>query len=166
MPFQNTVRAEMTLGVPGELFTSGPMRVAPWTLVSDKPNVIGYAYTLVSERVAQVGGTGPFVGILIHPKHYASCGTSEGILAPTLELRNNSRGELLTMGEIVVSLIPPADIGYVVIYDTTTGALSAIAKDKEIPEGSAEVPNTVISGYVPTSYKPAAPELTVITLTN
>ncbi len=166
MPFQNTVRAEMILGVPGELFTSGPTRVAPWSLLSDKPNVIGYAYTFVSKGVAQVGGIGPFAGILIHPKHYASCGTAEGILAPTLTLPNNSIGELLTMGEIIVNLIPPAEVGYVVIYDTTTGALSAIAADKEAPEGSAKLPNTVVSGYAPTSYKPAAPELSVIKLTN
>ncbi len=166
MPFQNTVRADMVAGVPGELRTSGPQRVAPWILCSEKPNVIGYAYTFVSEGVAQVGGTGQFVGILVNPKGYVSYGTSEGPLAPTLELPNESIGELLTMGEIYVNLIPPADIGYVVIYDTATGALSAIAADKEMPEGSAKLPNTVVSGFAPTSYKPTAPELTAIKLTN
>lgn len=166
MPFQTTVRDNMAFGVPGELFSSGPVRAAPWVLRSKKPNVIGYAYTLANDGVAQVGGIGPFVGILVHPKHYASYGTPDGTLAPTMELANDSIGELLTMGEIIVSFYPPADAGDIVIYDTNTGALSAIAAGSEMPKGSAALPNTVISRYASNAYKPADPELTVITLTN
>lgn len=161
MVFQTAVRADMAFGVPGELFTDGPVRAAPWTLLSAKPNVIGYAYTLAGDGVAQVGGTGQFVGILVHPKHYASYGTAAGTLAPTMELPNQSIGELLSMGDIVVSLAAAADVGYTVIYDTTTGALSAIAAGVEVPGGSAEVPNALVSRY-----KSTGPGLAVITLTN
>ncbi|UUM20940.1 hypothetical protein [Mycoavidus sp. SF9855] len=166
MPFQNTVRADMGAGIPGELSTSGPQRVAPWILRSENPNVIGYAYTFLMDGVAQVGGKGKFAGILVHPKRYASYGTPEGPLAPTLELPNESVGELLTMGEIFVSLSPPTEVGYVVMYDMATGALSAIAADKEASEGKAIVPNAVVSRYGSTAYKPSDSELTVITLTN
>jgi hypothetical protein len=161
MAFQTTVRADMAFGVPGELFTDGPVRAAPWTLVSSKPNVIGHAYTLAGDGVAQVGGTGQFVGILVHPKHYASYGAAAGMLTPTMELPNQSIGELLTMGEIVVSLPAAADVGYVVIYDTTTGALSTIEEDSEVPSGSVEVPNALVSRYLSTGAG-----LAVITLTN
>ncbi len=166
MPFQTTVRADMAFGVPGEIFSDGPVRATPWTLQSTKPNVIGYAYTFAINDVVQVGGTGRFAGILIHPKHYASYGTPDGTLAPTLTLSNGSIGELLTMGEIIVNITPPADAGYTVIYDTTTGALSAIATGSEVPKGSATVPNAIISRYPSNAYKPTDPELTVITLTN
>ncbi len=166
MSFQTTVRDNITFGVPGELFSDGPVRAEPWTLISTKPNVIGYAYTYANEGMAQVGGKGPFLGILVHPKHYASYGTLDGTLAPTMELANGSIGELLTMGAIIVNLSPPADAGDTVIYDTTTGALSAISAGSEIPKGKAKLPNTVISRYASNAYKPADPELTVITLTN
>jgi hypothetical protein len=161
MAFQTAIRTDMAFGVPGELFTDGPVRAAPWTLLSTKPNVIGYAYTLAGNGVAQVGGASQFVGILVHPKHYASYGTVVGTLAPTMELPNQSTGELLSMGDIVVSLATAADVGYTVVYDTTTGALSAIAAGDKVPSGSVEVPNALVSRYQSTK-----PGLAVITLTN
>ncbi|CAH0447397.1 hypothetical protein LMG10661_03463 [Ralstonia syzygii subsp. syzygii] len=161
MAFQSTVRADMAFGVPGELFTDGPVRAAPYTLQSTSPNIVGYAYTEAADGTAQVGGTGKFAGILVHPKHYASWGTPAGTLAPTMELPNQSIGELLTMGEIVVGLFAAAAGDYAVVYDTTTGALSAIAAGGVVPPGSAEVPNTRVSRYQLTG-----PGLAVITLTN
>ena len=168
MPFQTTVRAEIAFGIPGELFSDGPVRAAPWTLQSKQPNLIGHAYTYAHEGVAQVGGTGPFVGILVHPKHYASYGTPAGTLAPTMALANDSVGELLTMGEIMVSLPFPTEVGYLVIYDTITGALSALAADSSVPAGSAKVPHAVVSRYSATApaYQPTAAQLAVITLTH
>ncbi len=161
MPFQNTVRAEMAFGIPGELATSGPMRVAAWKIRSKKPNRIGYAYTYLSDGIAQVGGKGLFVGVLIHPKHYASCGTAEGPLAPTFDIQNEGTGELLTMGEIIISLDCAAEVGHIVTYDTTTGALSAVAAGGEIPTGKAQIPNAVVSRYSSTEAG-----LAVVTLTN
>jgi hypothetical protein len=49
----------------------------------------------------------------------------------------------------------------VVIYDTTTGALSTIEEDSEVPSGSVEVPNALVSRYLSTGAG-----LAVITLTN
>lgn len=131
MAFQTTVNAEAALGVQGELFLSGPVRAQPAILSSANAayNIVGKTYfTMSSEGVAAAGGTGAMGGILVHPKHYASYGTSAGgPLAATMTLANNATAELLSMGEIVIALGAAAAIGDKVIYNTTTGALSTLA---------------------------------------
>lgn len=128
MGFQSTVSLKQGFGVVGELMLDGPVRAAPYTLVSADAsyNVVGRAFTVTSEGVAAAGGTGDFAGILVNPKHYASYGTTAGgTLAPTLTLANNALGECLTMGEIIVALPGAAAIGDKVTYNTTTGVLGS-----------------------------------------
>lgn len=130
MTFQSTVAAAQGFGVVGDLFAEGPTRARPFLLDSASAayNIMGRAFTIKSEGVAEAGGTGPFGGLLIGPKEQAMQGTSaDGTLAPTLTLRNDEIAELCDMGEVIVSVPAAAAIGDKVLYDTTTGALSTVA---------------------------------------
>lgn len=123
--FQQSVETSLGFGIVGELFLDGPVRCSPWTLISDPhDNTIGNAFTVVSEGVAAVGGSGVFGGILVNPKEYARFGTVGDPLGATLVLPENSIGQLLDMGQIIVDLNGVANIGDLVDYNTTTGALS------------------------------------------
>lgn len=134
MGFQQTVSLSMGFGVQGEEVYDGPRRVKPWQIISTpQPNVIGAtAYTVVSPEtdtsagIAMAGGVTEFAGILINPKVYASFGASSGSLDPTLTLSNDTIAELMTMGTPLVKLTTAANVGDLVVYDTTTGALSSV----------------------------------------
>lgn len=129
MAFQSTVTSATAVGVVGELIFDGPVRAAPYKLVSADAayNIVGAtAFTVSSEGIAAAGGTDPFAGILVNPKHYASRGTTAGgTLAATMTLANNETAELLTMGSILVDLGGAASIGDKVVYDDTTGELAS-----------------------------------------
>lgn len=152
MAFQQTVFFQQGLGVPGEQFNDGPMRGETYVLNSALAsyNVVGAtAFSLVSQsnvnnvQVATAaagnsGGTAVFVGILVNPKAYASFGTTGGgPLAATMTLANNTIGELATMGTYVVTLPATANIGDLVIYDNTTGALATISPTASLPTGKS-----------------------------
>lgn len=130
MAFQSTINSVLGLGVPGELFSDGPVRSRVYELDSADAayNIIGATlFTIKSEGVAQAGGTGAFIGLLVNPKAYSSSGTSaDGTLAPTLVLPNKVMAEIAKMGEFVVKLPAAAAIGDLVAYDTTTGAISTV----------------------------------------
>lgn len=134
MAFQQTLNVELGFGVPGALYDDGPVRSAPYVLVSASGayNVIGAtAFTLTTANpgtnaasgIAAAGGSNSFVGILMNPKVYATSGPTTGALDPTMTLPNNTIAELLTMGDIIVSLPAPASVGDLVCYDLTTGKL-------------------------------------------
>lgn len=136
--FQTTVNVQLAFGVPGALYDDSPVRSAPWTLVSANAayNIIGATAftattadpgTAASSGVAAAGGTGQFVGVLANDKVYATSGTTAGALNPTLTLPNQTLGELVTMGHLIVTLPGPANLGDLVSYDVTTGALSTYA---------------------------------------
>ena len=138
--FQTSVNVEYAFGVPGALYDDGPVRCAPYELNSASAayNVIGgAAFTVTSgdpgdnsgSAVAAAGGTGAFAGILMNSKVYANYGTTAGPLTSNLTLPNYTIGELLTMGDIIVSLPGPANVGDLVCYDQTTGALSTYPRN-------------------------------------
>ena len=139
MGFQSVIYPVMGFGVPGDLYNEGPTRSRTYILdsVSAAYNIVGSTCcTLVSEGVAKAGGTGVFVGLLVNSKVYASFGTTGGgPLAPTLTLPNNTVAELLTMGSAIVKLPAAANIGDLVIFDNTTGAISTIAPGDALPTG-------------------------------
>ncbi len=137
--FQSSVNVYNALGIVGELAFDGPIRAGAYNLNSSgAANVVGYAYTVTSGAdpepsggsgnagTARVGGTGVFAGILINPKEYALRGVTGNPLGASLTLPDYSIGDLLTMGEVFVNLPGPANIGDLVTYDTTTGALNSI----------------------------------------
>jgi hypothetical protein len=138
--FQTTVNFERGFGVPGEILLAGPTRALPGILNSASAayNIIGAtAYTITAGAsgadpnlpvTVAAGGAGVFAGILAAPKTYASYGTSGGgPLAPTLTLPNNWNATFLFMGEMVVTLAAAANVGDLVYYDTTTGAIATQA---------------------------------------
>ena len=128
MAFQSTVRQLQAFGVIGEIIRNVPVISTPWNLVSDPVvNTIGNAFTVTSEGVAECGGTGTFAGILVNPKSYSLAGTTTGSLEASLDLADNSVGELLTAGEIVVTLATASSIGDAVIFAEATGDLDSIA---------------------------------------
>jgi hypothetical protein len=152
MSFQSTVYAARALGVPGELRDNTPYRVAPYILNSASAayNIIGAtAFTVSGEGVAAAGGTSltPFAGILAQPKEYATAGTTTGALTPTLTLRNNEVANLLIMGDIVVTLPAAANIGDLVTYDTTTGALATTPASSSFT-GVVATNTLTVSAYV------------------
>ena len=78
---QTDVTIFNALGIPGDIAFDTPNRALSYNLYSaGVPNVVGYAYTVVSGAspnpalnsgvagTAKVGGTGVFAGILINPK--------------------------------------------------------------------------------------------------
>lgn len=143
MTFQSTVNIQMGAGVPGDIFNDGPRRAESFILnsVDAAYNVFGRAFTKSAEGVAQAGNGASnlgFAGILINPKGSALYGTSAGgTLAPSITLANNAQGEIMSMGSAWVTLPAPASIGDLVVYNTTTGALSTVAPGAPLPVGTA-----------------------------
>jgi hypothetical protein len=164
---QTTVNINYGFGVIGEVINDGPTRASSRIVNSSgTPNIIGYAYTRSNTTdICTVGGaitngSTVFGGILSNPKEYASYGTTAGTLAPTLTLPDNWQGDFVEMGTIVVALTTAANIGDLVTYVLTTGALGAVAPGASAPGGSALVPNAIVRSFT------AAPGLVAIRLTN
>ena len=133
--FQTKINVELGFGIPGNLYDDGPVRSAPYELVSASANynVVGAtAYVVTAgdpgngsgSATASAGGAGVFAGILMNNKVYATSGGTGGALTTTMTLPNYTIGELISMGGIIVALPGPAAIGDSVCYDQTTGALS------------------------------------------
>jgi hypothetical protein len=142
MTFQTTVNFNLGLGVVGELFDNGPYRAQPYILNSADAadNVVGRAFTVDSEGVAEAGGTGAFAGILANPKVYSLQGDSDNTLDASLTLPNAVIAEFVTEGQMIVSLPSSAAIGDIVVYDTAgsnPGTLSTIAPGADLPVGKA-----------------------------
>lgn len=136
MGFQSSVRYDLALGVPGEIIVDGLKRVETGMLgsASAAHNIVGataYSRPRAGGQVAAGGVLGAdniFAGILCNPKAYASLGTSSGrSLAATMVLPNEINAELcLTTSGMVIKV--PADCkgGDLIVYNTTTGALSTV----------------------------------------
>jgi hypothetical protein len=164
MAFQSTVRKVQATGIIGEIMYGGPTRVRPANLKSGGsiPNTIGKAFTWDSTVDNEVGagaiGAGAFAGILVNPKHYALQGTSAGTLVATLDLPENSLGELISMGTILIDLasIDTGKIGEGLYYVDTTGVIHS---------GTAGVGQTQIDGGKIDYENVAAAGLAWVTLT-
>lgn len=170
MAFQKNVNIEMGFGVPGDIHTSGPTRTESLVVNSEgaQLNLVGRAYTKdASKNVAKVGGEVAsgrvFAGILVNSKAYALEGLSGDTLAPTLAVADNSQGDFLTMGDVVVQVSTACNIGDLVAYDTTTGELSTVAVGGTASSGKALIPNATVYRFPVTS---GTGGLTVIRLTN
>ena len=144
MTFQSTVNIFPSLGIPGEIYDTGPVRAEPFILNSiTNPNIFGYAFSVSAEGVAVVGnpgGTNVFAGYLVNPKNSALYGVGGDPLAPTLILPDQNIGQILSMGSIIVSLPIPAlatviNIGDLIVYNNVTGALQSISPATALPVG-------------------------------
>jgi hypothetical protein len=161
---QSTVNITLGFGVVGEMIVDGPHRAEPLNLDTNGGTIGNYFTKSNSTGVATQGGViGAGIvaaGFLVNPKVYASFG-GVNPLDPTLVLAGFSSGEFLTMGTIVVNLTAAANIGDLVQYNTTTGALSSVAPGSAATTGNALIPNCVVWRY-PTS----AAGLTAIRITD
>lgn len=166
MGFQSSVFLYAGAGVPGELFSDYPHRAQSFTINSASAayNIIGAtAFTVLSEGVAQAGngsGNFGFAGYLFNPKVYALQGVVGNTLGATMTLPNFVAAELLTEGSLWVTLPAAANIGDLVIYDNTTGAISTVTPTTALPSG-----NTF--GYAQVDYftVPSGGGLAVISVT-
>lgn len=172
MSFQSTVNVQQGFGVPGELNLVSPTRIESLVINSNgaTPNVYGYAATKSNAtNVAQMGGvitngSTVFAGIMVNPKAAALWGVvNQGTLAPTLAIPDNTQADFLTMGDPTVFVNTACNIGDLVAYNTTTGALSTYAPGGTVPTGCAQVPNAKVYRYPVTS---SSGGLTVARLTN
>lgn len=164
---QTTVNINYGFGVIGEIIQDGPTRASSRIVNSSgAANTVGFAYTRSNTTdICSVGGTIAsgvvFGGILVMPKSYASYGTTAGTLVPTLNVPDNWQAEFLEMGTIIVTITTAANIGDLVVYDTTTGALSTVAAGSgSAGTGKAFVPNAIVRSYT------SAAGLVAIRLTN
>ncbi|MDE9552562.1 structural cement protein Gp24 [Xenorhabdus bovienii] len=152
MAIPKSILNGLVSGVVGETSHSGPIRATSAVLSSadEKKNLFGLAYTYRDFDVesVQVGGDGPFAGIMINPKAYR---------IGERYVRNGTTGEFLTMGEINVNLASGVKrINAPVIFDTD-GQLHA----KEAPATGDRV-----IGFVSRHLESAeSPHLCVIRLT-
>jgi hypothetical protein len=156
MGFQEEVtKQEMASGVVGEFAFDSPHRVKTYTLDSGSAanNVIGRAFTVKSEGVAQAGGTGVFAGIMINPKTLARDGLFNGD-DNQLAVANNVVAEMCEMGELYVALPAAAAIGNKLTYNTTTGALGAVTPTTSftgviaVTTGVLTVTDLAAGGYI------------------
>ncbi|WP_310625794.1 phage minor capsid protein [Limnohabitans sp.] len=151
MAFQQAMQQFAAAGFPGQIAFDGPTRARQFILNSAgaTPNVVGYAFTMVSEGIARAGGTGAFAGLLSNPLALGSAGTAAGgTLAATLTVADGTRGQLLSMGFMWVMLTnASANIGDVVQFNQTTGALSSKAAGSTADAGNTLIPNCTIDTY-------------------
>ena len=137
--FQSTVNIYESLGNPGDLAYSGPMRGQVYNLVSNSvANTVGNIFTVTNggnpdpttsspnAGTAVCGGTGLFAGLLVNSKEYTNFGTSGNPLAATLVLPDYTVGTLATMGEFYVAVNNQPTIGDLATYNPLTGAISSI----------------------------------------
>ncbi len=130
MTLQSTVALVQGFGVVGEQAFDGPLRAVPAVIkhATAANIVVGRFFTVdATDGTYRPGGTGAVGGLLVNPKALASIGTSAGgPLAPTLTVPTGTIGEFATMGEFIVALANAAALGDKVMFDQTTGALSAL----------------------------------------
>ena len=136
MSFQASVPYDYAFGVPGEIKYSGPTRVQPGFINSASAayNIVGATIFTQANSGGEVSAGGiiaagvNFFGLLCNPKMYASFGTTAGgPLAPTMTLPNLISAEFLTEGYVVVTVPAACNIGDLLTYNTTTGAIATIA---------------------------------------
>lgn len=139
MAYQTTVNNKLGLGVPGQRYDDAPMVAKAYTIVSVSAayNIVGAtAFSYTSEGIVQAGnasGSLVFAGLLVNPHVYASYGTTGDALAATMTLPNNVVGEFAREGHFIVTLPAAANIGDLVIFDNTTGAIATIAPAASLP---------------------------------
>ena len=138
---QTTVNSKQAFGVEGSVYDQSPVRASAYIAGSGGVK-IGCVCTADDDAptIANKGGSDVFVGIAINHLEYAN---HSGLTA-SMELPAGSQVTCATFGHIVVRSATAFKIGYDAIYNTTTGAISAVADataQDAVPAGSAVIPN-------------------------
>lgn len=137
---QTSINVKQAFGVEGSIYDQSPVRAAAYT-AGENGVVIGKVCTAATTApsIANLGGSDVFVGIAINHLEYAQNGLGAGLALP-----QGAQVTCCTFGHVVVRSATAFNIGYGAIYDTTTGAISAVADvtaEGAVPEGSAVIPN-------------------------
>lgn len=121
MAFQTTVYKEQALGQPGDFYDATVRRVTAWKLetIDSSMDSIGRVFTFNAEGIPQLGGTGTFAGVFMHPRSLARLG-----LAPSLAQPQGVNGELADMGRVIVKTTGAAAVMDTVRYNTGTGEIA------------------------------------------
>jgi hypothetical protein len=153
MTFQSTIPYDFAYGVPGDLRFDGPLRVSTGLINSASAayNIVGATYFTTNQSAGTVqagnpaSGTVVGYGILCNPKAYASFGNStNGPLGPTMTLANFVQAEFINMGFVVVTVPGASNIGDIVEYNNTTGALKTLAPGSSADSGFTLIPNAEV----------------------
>lgn len=138
---QTQVNKTLANGVVGEFYDDSPKKVDTYILESGAAtNLIGSAFTVSSQGVAQTGGSGVFAGLLVNPKQYANY---EIGLGATNEVANSVQASLSKMCRVWCNVGGVAAIGDTVFFDDTTGLLGAGTAGA----GQTQVPNCSVFYY-------------------
>lgn len=159
MSFQKQVRYDQPFGIVGEIRFDGPVRAGAFTLatpdasVPTTNNIVGRAFTFIVGKpgMVTVGGAGTFAGIMANPKVYPYYGEFTGNDPKALYVPNGMVGEFVDMGFITVMVDKAANVGDLIAYDNTTGALTIVAKGGTAPTGKTLVPNATVDRYPQTA---------------
>lgn len=138
MTLQKTVYTQQAIGVIGDFADDSPKRVAPYNLTANGEvmPVIGCAFTQgTADNEATIGGSGAFVGVAVNSKDYAIYNN----LTASLELPDNSIGQLCTMGHVYVTSTTAVTPGYIAAFNPTTGAIAAYEDSEAAGTASATV---------------------------
>jgi hypothetical protein len=130
---QTVINKKLAFGVVGEFYDNTVKKVDTYVLNSDD-NVIGTAFTRVSEGVAEKGGTGTFVGLLALPKQYVNYSSSIG---STNSIPRGTQASIAKTGRIIANVGGTASVGDSVYFDNATGALGVGTAGA----GQTQVPN-------------------------
>ncbi len=150
--FQQTVNVDLNLGVPGDIISDEPIRATPYTLAT--AGTMGYFFTVANNTgLASVGGTITnasvvFGGIAINSKIEPLFGSSASSpLSANLGVSANDQVALLSLGTCIVNIPNAWEIGDIVDYNTTTGALSSHAPGGSPAGGSVVLPNAIMINF-------------------
>lgn len=148
MGFQSSVRFDQAGGVPGEFATNAPHITEPGILQTQ--GVVGRFFSESPTKPGywtQGGLTGATrIGLLTHPKQYASQGTVDGgTLAPTLILAANTNAEFTVTGQVWVATMSTSKPGDLVYMNNADGAVVTAAVGAAAPADSTLVPGAVVA---------------------
>lgn len=121
MAFQTTVYKKQALGQPGDFYDATVRRVTAYKLetIDSSMDSIGRVFTFDADGKPQIGGTGKFAGVLIHPRSLARLG-----LAPSLAQPQGVNAELADMGRVIVKTTGAAAVKDAVRYSMVTGEIA------------------------------------------
>jgi hypothetical protein len=156
MGFQTTVNILQGFGVPGQRYDMSPMRAVSYILNSSSSslNIMGAtAFSLQAgppDGIAVAGNPSntEYLGILVNPEMQALFGANNQPLSASLVVNNGVVAALATMGRFWVTLPAACNVGDVVIFDNTTGALSTITPGTSLPGGKTAA-NASVFYYTP-----------------
>lgn len=201
MSLQTTVRRAYTGGFAGQLVADGPRRAKPGRIQSDtigadaakSTNRMSRAFTYLSDypsptdvqsgtgyvSTVEVGGAGPFFGILGQPTSYALYGQAGDSLAASADLPKGAVGEFFDMATgIVVEAFNETtaqknitfgdQVAYVTAADAQgvpLGGIITVPAGDAAPAGATLIPNARVQTTVSIDASAAgAPESVLIVI--